>query len=167
MHKIVFDYLNIIEANDNYLAQIVTRPVTSLFIKAKSEIKSWELKHKAFLNFPLPDHINLLTLTSWKSEDTTIKNKILLRLEVFDVVNKTTETIDIQSFITGITITAVTEVSLTADQTKETVNKNRLQWPKYFHSKSKLEHSNKFNSSNLLTLYVGRINSFILDYRFN
>ncbi|VDP44385.1 unnamed protein product [Schistosoma mattheei] len=181
IHKIRFDELEIIESNDRITAQMISKPVIPLFMQAKHQPKSIEVNGWSGINIALPEHIHLLSLTSWplnrvSLSDPRIPNQILIRLEnlqpVTDELSMKPFNLDLTHLIKGITVIGMKEVTLTGDQLKCESLQNRLKWPTETHFQSnqtyereQLCHRNNIKSSNvILTIEPGKIVTYILDY---
>ncbi|KAK4475411.1 hypothetical protein MN116_002467 [Schistosoma mekongi] len=181
IHKIRLDELNIIELEDRRTAQFISRPIIPLFMLAKHQPKSIHVNSWSGLNIPLPNHIHLLSLTSWplnnaNSLNSQQINQILIRLENLQSFNYSTIikpcTIDITYLINGIKIISMKEVTLTADQLKSTSLLHRLNWPTELSSYHNYTLYNKqnCNADNLnsdgviLIIEPGKIVTYILDY---
>ncbi|KAH8869298.1 Lysosomal alpha-mannosidase [Schistosoma japonicum] len=181
IHKIRFDELDYIELEDRRIAQLVSRPIIPLFMHAKHQPKSMQVNGWSGLNIGLPNHIHLLSLTSWPLNKVYLSNsresnQILIRLENLQSSNSLTSikpcTIDITYLINGIKIIGMKEMILTADQLKTTSLLHRLNWPTELpsydnytlYTKHKCNADNLNSNGVLLTIEPGKIVTYILDY---
>ncbi|CAH8298904.1 unnamed protein product, partial [Schistosoma turkestanicum] len=168
-HRIRFDELYLIENEERKIAQTMRRPIIPVFLPSNKQSLTDHINGWSGIRKSLPSNIHLLSLSSWpvnvvdKSET---KNQILVRFENLHTTDRSESThIDVKYLFTGITITDVTEMTLTADQLKEDAVSRRLHWPTEpeFHSFTKSYVMNA--SSIILKIPPNKIITYILDYQ--
>ncbi|CAH8681277.1 unnamed protein product [Schistosoma rodhaini] len=182
IHKIRFDELQIIESQDRITSQIISKPIIPLFIQAKYQPESIQVNGWTGINIALPDHIHLLSLTSWPLNrvslpDPKVPNQILIRLENLQTVTNDLErkphSLDLTNLIKGIEVIGMKEVTLTGDELKCEALTRRLKWPTEIHvndsqtiqSKQSCNRISNFKSKNVIvTIEPGKIGTYILDY---
>ncbi|CAH8297822.1 unnamed protein product, partial [Schistosoma turkestanicum] len=164
-HRIRFDELYLIENEDRKIAQTMRRPIIPVFLPSNKQSLTDHINGWSGIRKSLPSNIHLLSLSSWPVNvvhrpDT--KKQILVRFENLHTLDSSKNThIDVKHLFTGITVTDVTEMTLTADQLKEDAVSRRLHWPTEpeFHSFTEGYEMNA--SSIILKIPTKKINTYI------
>ncbi|XP_018655617.1 putative lysosomal alpha-mannosidase (mannosidase alpha class 2b member 1) [Schistosoma mansoni] len=168
-HKIRFDELNLIESEDRKTAQEMRRPIIPMFIRANKQSLADLFNGWSGITKCLPNNINLLSLTSWPLyvvDKPESKNQILVRFENLHTLDNLKHThIDASHLFYGITITDVTEMTLTADRLKEEAMSQRLHWPTEPTFQSVTKNYEMNSSSVILKIPPDKIITYILTYK--
>ncbi|CAH8682579.1 unnamed protein product [Schistosoma rodhaini] len=168
-HKIRFDELNLIESEDRKTAQEMRRPIIPMFIRSNKQSLADPFNGWSGIMKCLPNNINLLSLTSWPLyvvDKPESKNQILVRFENLHTLDNLKHThIDASHLFYGITITDVTEMTLTADRLKEEAMSQRLHWPTEPTFQSVTKNYEMNSSSVILKIPPDKIITYILTYK--
>ncbi|CAH8634247.1 unnamed protein product [Heterobilharzia americana] len=167
VHRIRLDELQVIESEDRRTAQVMRRPIIPLFVPSNKQVFKEDIDGWSAIKKSLPNHLHLLSLQSWPLNKATApqaKSQILVRFENIDESSELSR-IDVIHLFTGITITDVKEMVITADQMRKDAVSRRLKWPTEPSSEQFTPHYETNSLAVVLKIPPGKIMTYILDYK--